>query len=166
MNIHLVAATGHGTTKLSAFDSALCNAGVYNYNLIRLSSVIPPNSIIQEVPAYQTPPEEYGHRLYVVYAEIRTALPKEWAGAVVGWYQLSDGRGVFVEHEATGQDGRSLEQDLIAEARASVTDLCRSRGYVVTAESIHTRSVVAQATDKKAASALAIAVYKSQSWEI
>lgn len=75
------------------------------------------------MPAYKTPPKDTGHKLYVVYAEIRTATPDEWAGAVVGWYQLPDGRGVFVEHEATGQDGQSLEQDLIAEARASVTPI-------------------------------------------
>jgi len=38
--------TGEGPTPLAAFDKALLAAGVENYNLIRLSSVIPPGAEI------------------------------------------------------------------------------------------------------------------------
>ena len=40
-------ATGTGRTLLAAFDDALLAAGVANFNLITLSSVIPPGSSIR-----------------------------------------------------------------------------------------------------------------------
>lgn len=47
----LVTSSGNGQTNLSAFDDALCKAGVGDLNLIRISSIIPPNSIkLQELP--------------------------------------------------------------------------------------------------------------------
>ena len=48
MDIKVVCGVGSGKTALSAFDSALKDAGVYNYNLITLSSIIPPDSIISK----------------------------------------------------------------------------------------------------------------------
>ena len=44
MEIQISTGIGIGPTQLSAFDSALNNAGVANYNLLKLSSVIPPKS--------------------------------------------------------------------------------------------------------------------------
>jgi arginine decarboxylase len=42
MQIHVSSGRGEGPTPLAAFDAALRDAGVSNYNLIALSSVIPP----------------------------------------------------------------------------------------------------------------------------
>lgn len=39
MHIYVTTGTGEGPTPLAAFDAALINAGVANYNLICLSSV-------------------------------------------------------------------------------------------------------------------------------
>ena len=72
MRIPLVSGIGHGKTLLSSFDDALQRCGVCNYNLIPLSSVIPPRSEIVLVDRYATPPDEYGHRLYVVKADMRS----------------------------------------------------------------------------------------------
>ncbi len=41
---NIVASTGRGGTKLSAFDDALYNSNVGNFNLVKVSSIIPPNS--------------------------------------------------------------------------------------------------------------------------
>ncbi len=46
MKIYISSGRGTGPTSLSAFDAALNEAGVANYNLIRLSSIIPPDSKI------------------------------------------------------------------------------------------------------------------------
>lgn len=35
---------GHGKYRITSFDHALCGAGVGNYNLVRLSSILPLNS--------------------------------------------------------------------------------------------------------------------------
>ena len=40
----LVSGVGSGNTELNAFDNALYNAGVGNYNLIKVSSILPPIS--------------------------------------------------------------------------------------------------------------------------
>lgn len=40
----LVSSVGSGSTELNAFDNALCNAGVGNYNLVKVSSILPPMS--------------------------------------------------------------------------------------------------------------------------
>ena len=42
--IILASGVGFGTTEITAFDNALLKAGVGNYNLIKVSSIIPPNS--------------------------------------------------------------------------------------------------------------------------
>jgi len=44
----LVSSVGTGSTELNAFDNALCNAGVGNYNLIKVSSILPPMSNEEE----------------------------------------------------------------------------------------------------------------------
>ena len=86
MNIQISAGTIAGPTKLSAFDSALNASGVANYNLIRLSSIIPPASKIQAQPGpISLLPGEWGDRLYVVMADMRVDTPNQEAWAGIGW---------------------------------------------------------------------------------
>lgn len=93
-------ATTTGATTLSAFHRCLETVGVGSFNLIRLSSVIPPGAVVQpssgSLPANGT----WGDRLYCVYAEQRTSIRGEEAWAGVGWVQRRDGGGGWlVEHE-------------------------------------------------------------------
>jgi len=103
--IKVSSGTGEGATELSAFDKALQNAGVANYNLLYLSSVIPPGFMPQiEKPAVNS--NEFGHKLYVVMAENRTSeVGKEvWSG--IGWVMKenqSEG-GLFVEHHGESKE--------------------------------------------------------------
>ncbi len=53
MRIDIVWGGSEGKTLLSAFDRALLNAGIHNFNLIPLSSVIPPQSVIHETGTYR-----------------------------------------------------------------------------------------------------------------
>ena len=103
MNIHVSAATATGTTGLAAFDKALNNAGVANYNLICLSSVIPPGSTVTRHEGAidsNLLPGKWGDKLYVVKAESRVITPNVEAWAGIGWVQdHSTGEGLFVEHE-------------------------------------------------------------------
>lgn len=119
MTLYLAKAIGRGSTERSAFDAALVGAGVASYNLIRLSSVIPPNAEIVEVE--RCPPAlagRWGDRLYVVYADQRTSVPGEQVWAGVGWAQdLATGRGLFVEHQG------SREEDVRDLIDASLRDL-------------------------------------------
>ena len=101
MNIYISSGIGYGQTKLAAFDAALNQAWIANFNLIKLSSIIPPKSMIFEPAAEEIPNTltgGWGDRLYVVIAERRedTTGNDAWAG--IGWVQdKKSGRGLFVE---------------------------------------------------------------------
>lgn len=155
--ITLTKGTGTGDTKIAAFDAALNAAGIANYNLIRLSSIIPPNSKI-EVGKYVTPPDEFGHKLYIVYAsELQVEAGKEaWAG--VGWTLAKDGtgKGLFTEHE-----GHS-EHEVVNLIHDTLTNMVtyRSDEYGEVQSEI-----IGIACEGKPVCALVAAVYTSEGWE-
>jgi arginine decarboxylase len=96
----ILKATGTGGTALAAFHNALVGVNLGHYNLIRLSSVIPPDTVIDPTGTAPAPTGDWGDRLYCVYAEQRTTTPGEEAWAGIGWVQrLSGGGGLMVEHE-------------------------------------------------------------------
>ena len=163
MNIYVTASVGKGHTPLSAFDNALLKAGVCNYNLITLSSVIPPHTEIQLVDKYHTPPEDWGHKLYVVKAEIRGESVGMYMGAALGWYQLEDGRGVFVEHETTDKTYDASESNLKALVAHSVHDLCKHRNIEFDEERMGMKMIIKQ-VESQPTCALVLAVYKSEGW--
>jgi len=68
MKIIITHGVGEGDTEISAFDSALLDAGINNYNLIKLSSVIPPESIVK-VKKINFNLGKPCERLYVVISE-------------------------------------------------------------------------------------------------
>jgi arginine decarboxylase len=122
VTIRLTSGIGHGPNTLSAFDGALRSAGIANFNLLRLSSVIPTGAVLEKpTPAPLELDGGWGDRLYVVLAEWRIDQPGEaWAG--IGWVQDEEtGRGLFVEHEG---DVRSVVEDQI---EASLASLCAGR---------------------------------------
>lgn len=122
MNIHLASGIGTGPTTLAAFDSALNITGIANYNILRLSSVVPPNTDIKIHPTGSAVPHEimpggWGDRLYVVMAEQRVDTPNVEAWAGIGWVQEAGSKkGLFVEHEGTSEQAvrRDIEDSLNA----------------------------------------------------
>lgn len=115
MLIHVTSGIGNAPTKLSAFDAALSHAGIANYNLIYLSSVIPENATIkvhgEQGIASKDMPGNWGDRLYVVMAEKRINTPNAEAWAGIGWVQDKDsGKGLFVEH--TGNTESEVKKDI------------------------------------------------------
>ncbi len=133
--IRISAGRGIGLTRLSAFDAALRDAGVADFNLIRLSSVIPSGGVVREVPGNEQLQGGIGDVLYCVYADSYASTPGEEAWAGVAWAQREEftsaqlesgrgalaGSGVFVEHSGISQ--ALVERDL----RASLADLTRNR---------------------------------------
>lgn len=107
MQLHVGSGIGAGPTTMAAFDSALNEVGIANYNLLRLSSVIPPDSKVTvhqgKIPFAM--PGAWGDRMYVVMAEMRTDKHNVDAWAGVGWVQdKKTGRGMFTEHEGESED--------------------------------------------------------------
>lgn len=123
MRIEIASGTGTGATTLAAFDAALIGAGVANYNLIPLSSVVPPHAELVPLEGPASPGGEWGDRLYVVMAQHREALAGHEAWAGIGWVQSPEcRRGLFVEHHGTSR--LEVERDI----HASLASLTTARG--------------------------------------
>lgn len=147
--------TGEAATELAAFDRALLDAGIANYNLIRLSSVIPAGSMVMEKRP-DLPGSEWGWRLYVVLAEQRASRSGEQAWAGIGWIQdPADGRGLFVEHEGTSNEH---VVDLIEDSLASMRE---TREDTFGSVQMTTRGVRCTGTP---VGAVVAAVYASAPW--
>jgi arginine decarboxylase len=162
MKIYLTTGVGYGKNPLSAFDGALADAGVMNFNLIVLSSVIPPATEVvhEKMPVNES---EWGNKLYCVKAEMRSRQSGRFIGAALGWYQLEDGRGVFVEHEETGEIESSVEADLKEEVKRSIMDLCKNRNIDFQEEKMGIKIRTTQVKDLPA-SVIVVAAYKSEDW--
>lgn len=157
LTIRLSGGVGRGRTPLSAFDSALLAAGVANFNLVRLSSVIPPESDVIRVGAGDQLLGAWGDRLYCVYASQCATLPGEEAWAGIGWVLRQDGSGagLFVEHEGPS---RAFVEDSIS---ASLGDLVSGRGGDFCAPQVEMASVTCHDAP---ACALVVAAYETAGW--
>lgn len=164
MLIKIVKGAGEGSTPLSAFDCALKDAGVCNYNLITLSSVIPPDSIVEKTEKFKTPDSEWGYKLYCVMAEERCNEAEKYIAAGIGWYQLEDGRGLFVEHHLIGDTRLAVESELHFRIKNSLKDLCKFRDIEWEDEKMKMEVSMNQVKGRPS-SVLVIAVYKSESWK-
>lgn len=153
--IALAAGLGEGPTALAAFDAALRDAGVANYNLIGLSSVIPPGSVIER-RKWVTPREDWGRRLYCVLSEMREDRPGRSAHAGIGWVRdARGGAGLFVElHD---EDRERLDADL----RATLRSMQAGRGIDFGAPETEIASVTCR---DHPVCALVIAVYAAAPW--
>ena len=86
--ITMAAATaGHaeGGTTLNAFDNALLAAGIGNINLIKISSILPP-----EVPVIELPKIKPGALIPTAYAAVTSETPGETLAAAVGYAMPDD----------------------------------------------------------------------------
>lgn len=160
-HIDIRTGVGRGPTELAAFDAALRDANIANFNLIVLSSVIPPGSEIEVLDDAEDhrPPGDWGDRLYVVMAHERTSKVGQAVSAGIGWVQNEiTGQGLFVEHE--GHEEWKVRQDI----QLSLDSMTQSRPERF--GPMKTRIANARCSDGTPTCALVVAVYQSQSWEL
>jgi arginine decarboxylase len=89
------AGSAEGGTALNAFDNALLAAGIGNVNLVRVSSIVPPDVDIVDLPAIKP-----GAIVPTAYAAMTSETPGETIAAAVG-YALPEDRtkaGVIMEY--------------------------------------------------------------------
>ena len=158
MEIKITSGTGRGVTELAAFDKALFDAGIANYNLIKLSSVIPAHTEIVKEKITEYNNNEYGYKLYIVLAESRVIVPGEKAVAGIGWVKHSPGEesGLFVEF-----DGKS-EEEVKDKITSTLKSMCSYRPEEVGEIQMVIESV--ECVDQPVC-ALVAAVYKSEGWQ-
>lgn len=147
--IRIVRGTGRGPTETAAYDAALADAGVHEYNLVCVSSVLPagaPLEVTETAPDLGPP----GHRLTVVQARASAASGTACAG--LGWARAADGVGVVYEGAGADREAarRAVESGLAA-GRA-----LRDRRF--TERGSRYACVDADATDDAVAAAVVLAV--------
>lgn len=157
LTIEIGTATGTGATEVAAFDAALCELGVGEANLIRLSSVIPPRAQLRRTARVRQR-IGWGDRLYCVYALGHARTRGATAAAGIGWTLCADGSGagLFVEHAA---ETTEQVEDLI---NASLVDMTAARPGRF--GPIHTATVAARA-DGRDTCALVLAAYRASGWD-
>jgi arginine decarboxylase len=103
--IRIVWGGGGGPTATASYDAALADAGVHDYNLVTVSSVIPAGPPVEAVG---TAPDlgPVGNRLTVVQG--RATVEEGAACAGLGWLRDGDGSGVF--YEASGTDPETVRE--------------------------------------------------------
>ncbi|MFB6138865.1 MAG: pyruvoyl-dependent arginine decarboxylase [Halosimplex sp.] len=107
-SIRVARGSATGPTAMSSFDAALAEAGVHNYNLVTLSSVIPAEARVERVG---TAPDlgPTGNALYAVVGRETLAPGADGeACAGLGWIRSESGRGLF--YEASGTDSEAVER--------------------------------------------------------
>lgn len=153
LNISIRTGVGTGRTLLSAFDNALQGAGTADFNLVTLSSVIPPASRIRHVEGPLA--GDHGDLLFCVRAEAFADQPGDVAWAGLGWVTDETGGGLFVEHH-----GHS-EASVVEQIEQSLEDMNRSRGGGY--GEIQMTLASAECTDQPVC-ALVLAAYRVSSW--
>lgn len=156
LTIQLTTGIGIGPTPLSAFDAALLQMGVGDFNLIRLSSVIPSGSRVRHVERVEEK-ARWGDRLYCVYAEQCATVPGQGAAAGIGWIVKDDdsGSGLFVEHHG------STEQEVATQIRSSLGAMAVNRGGGFDAPQM---SIISAVCEDEPVCAMAMATYSSGWW--
>jgi arginine decarboxylase len=111
----VTAGTAEGGTPLNAFDNALLAAGIGNVNLIKVSSIVPPEVDIVDLPQIKP-----GALVPTAYAAITSTTPGQIIAAAVG-YALPVDRtkaGVIMEFHDVTDRGTAEEaiRGMLAEA--------------------------------------------------
>lgn len=146
--IRIVRGDGRAGTAKASFDAALAAANVHEYNLRRLSSVIPagvPVEVVGSAPDLGPP----GNALDVVLAG-QTSPPGARAVAGLAWARTDEGRGIF--YEAGDHDPETVRERL----RTGVEHGCRLRGIDADVEM---ELVTVDPSPEQYATAAVLAVY-------
>ena len=148
---------GAGPTRLAAFDAAMHAAGVAGYNIVQLSSVIPPEAVVREVTRADQVKGAQGDVAYCVYAAAYASMPGEhaWAGLAWATHQDGSGAGIFVEHTAASES--VLRRDLAA--TIDMMSLTRGHLYRVAGQIVSTAVCIDHPV-----CAVAIAAYGTAGW--
>ena len=112
--IRVSRSVGSGATRLAAFDAALVAAGLQDFNLVPLSSVVPLGATVEVVAPAEQLRGRHGDLLYCVYAAGWATTPGAEAWAGIAWALQTDGSGagLFVEH--AGSSRAAVDGDLSA----------------------------------------------------
>lgn len=116
----ITAGHAEGGTTLNAFDNALLAAGIGNINLLKISSILPP-----EVPVVELPKIKPGALVPTAYAAMTSETPGEIVAAAVGYAVPDDPakNGVIMEFH-----GVARREEAEARIKAMLEEAFQVRG--------------------------------------
>jgi len=117
----LATGSGDGKHGLNAFDNALLEAGIGNINLLRVTSILPPNA--REDSQLQPP---YGALVPSAFGTVTSETPGELISAAVGVGFSSNTLGVIME-----ADGRCPRQECEERVREMLQEAFAKRGLTL-----------------------------------
>lgn len=150
MTIRVAWGTGSGPTEMAAYDAALADANLHNYNLVSVSSVIPAD---ETVTAVGTTPDlgPAGNQLTVVEAHASAAGPHR-VSAGLAWATSESDPGLFYEVA-----DESDPADVDARVRAGLEAGTALREWAFSDTTVRTAST--HADPGEYASAVVVAAY-------
>ncbi len=92
----LVSGSAEGATRLNALDNALLNAGIGDFNLIKVSSILPKDAVIVDLPKI-----EAGTLMPCVLAKKISDIPGQRISASIVVALSEDNIGVITENSET-----------------------------------------------------------------
>ena len=112
MEIKILSSKAEGKTSTSAFDLALAKVGLQNYNLIKISSVIPKDAKVIETEKYENLDKKVGDILHAVISEKSSDVKGQRITCGLGWILADDG-GVFYEESLLDSSREVIEKKLL-----------------------------------------------------
>lgn len=157
--VALTAGTGQADTELTAFDRALHDAGAHDANVVRVTSIIPPDAELDVEPPRADLAAEievgglYPAVLAKASAEAGEADPGERLVAAIGAGWLDEGYGVNVEAQGVGTTAEAVEE----ECRVMLSEMAETRDASLESSTVTVASEPVPVSG--AAAAVAAAVY-------
>lgn len=108
MKVAITSGKAEGPSKLNAFDNALLDAGIGDVNLIKVSSILPKNTNIVELPKL-TP----GAMTNCVLSVQVSNNPGDLITVVIAACTSVDDFGCVVEHSGINEDPEKLKSEAI-----------------------------------------------------
>ena len=105
MKVSITSGRSEGPSRLNAFDNALLDAGIGDVNLITVSSILPKDTQIVELPHI-----EEGKMVNCVLACTHSDRPGDLITAAVA-VATSDDFGCVVEHSGVNQDPEKIKEE-------------------------------------------------------
>lgn len=121
MKVSITSGRSEGPSRLNAFDNALLDAGIGDVNLITVSSILPKDTEIVELPHI-----EEGKMVNCVLACAHSDHPGDLITAAVA-VATSDDFGCVVEHSGVNQDPEKIKE----EAETMVRYMMQVRGLTI-----------------------------------
>lgn len=120
-----VTGASEGYSPLNAFDAALLKAGVGNTNLVKMSSIVPPNTREIPVSELRLPP---GALVPVAYASMESDIPGSiiCAAVAAAWPTDPSKPGLIMEYHAHGH-----REDAESVVRKMAEEGLRMRGWEI-----------------------------------